>query len=293
MATPLRALLVFLVFFSTACKSEPVKTIECPYYWSVEKDGKTTHLLGTIHGGVDAKQLPKHVWADLERAPAVAIEADVSDPNLMAKIQRTGPSLRDELGEADWKKLEKIVGVSTANALASLKTSMAAAVLMQQQMPRQVQTPMDLEVLTRAKSKNKRVVFLESIDEQLALLDKHITVRELRHMLDDPGLTRREMAEMVTAYEAGDEAALVRSIAKSRAQALKQGYSQAEVDEQYAAMFDRRNQAWIEPLERLHASGGGFVAVGAGHLIGPASVTELLAKQGYTVQRAACPKAKN
>ncbi|MBA3498784.1 MAG: TraB/GumN family protein [Myxococcota bacterium] len=289
MTNPLRALIVFLVF-TAACKSEPVKTIECPYYWSVEKDGKTTHLLGTIHGGVDAKQLPQHVWADLDRAPAVAIEADISDPSLMAKIQRTGPSLREELGDAYWKKLEKVVGAPTAKALTSLKTSMAAAVIMHQQMPRQVQTPMDLEVLTTAKRKNKRVVFLESIDDQLELLDKYITVRDVRNMLDDSGLLRSEMAAMVTAYEAGDEAALSSTIAKSRAQALTQGYTQAEVDEQYAALFDRRNQAWIMPLEQLHAAGGGFVAVGSGHLIGPESVTALLAKKGYTVQRTACAK---
>ena len=46
-----------------------------------------------------------------------------------------------------------------------------------------------------------------------------------------------------------------------------------------------RNASWIEPIEKLHARGGGFVAVGAMHLIGKRSVLDLLAQRGFTIKR--------
>ena len=285
-----RALLLLAVAAFAACKSESLPTIDCPYYWSAEKDGKTTHLLGTIHGGIEASQLPKHVWTDLERAPALAIEADIADPGLMAKVQRPSPTLRDELGAADWAKLEKILGPATANAVNGMKPFMAAAMIQLQQMPRQVKMPMDMAILNKAKEKKQHLVFLESIDHQLEVLDKHMTIRELRIMLKDPNADRAETAKLLAAYQAGDEAAMVKVLAEGRAAALKEGYTDAELDAQEADLLTNRNKAWIEPLEKFHAAGGGFVGVGAAHLVGKDSVIALLAAKGYTVQRTACPK---
>ena len=41
----------------------------------------------------------------------------------------------------------------------------------------------------------------------------------------------------------------------------------------------------IDAIDKLHHAGGGFVAVGAMHLIGPRSVLDLLAHKGYKVTR--------
>src|SRR5688572_19149553 len=50
-----------------------------PFFWQVDKDGKTSYLLGTIHVGVDpSTRLPELVWQKLEAAPAFAMETDVS-----------------------------------------------------------------------------------------------------------------------------------------------------------------------------------------------------------------------
>jgi uncharacterized protein YbaP (TraB family) len=37
----------------------------------------------------------------------------------------------------------------------------------------------------------------------------------------------------------------------------------------------------------MHAAGGGFVAVGVLHLVGPRSVADLLGRKGYKVTRVA------
>jgi len=61
----------------------------------------------------------------------------------------------------------------------------------------------------------------------------------------------------------------------------------AEYDREMDDLLYGRNASWIAPIEQLHAAGGGFVAVGALHLLGPRSVLDLLAHRGYRVTRVA------
>ena len=70
-----------------------------------------------------------------------------------------------------------------------------------------------------------------------------------------------------------------------RAHSLAHGYTAKEYDESMEDMLYSRNAAWIAPIEKLHAEGGGFIAVGAMHLVGPKNVLELLANRGYAIAR--------
>ena len=62
---------------------------------------------------------------------------------------------------------------------------------------------------------------------------------------------------------------------------------QAEMPEAYQVLVVNRNRAWAEELARAmeEESGSVFVAVGAGHLVGPDSLQNMLAEQGYDAQR--------
>lgn len=61
----------------------------------------------------------------------------------------------------------------------------------------------------------------------------------------------------------------------------------AEMPEAYQVLVVNRNRAWAEELARVmeEESGSVFVAVGAGHLVGPDSLQNMLAEQGYDAQR--------
>src|SRR4051812_41158222 len=51
-----------------------------PLFWSVEKDGKTDYLLGTMHTGVDPEsRLPDVVWKKLEESKTFAMETNLAD----------------------------------------------------------------------------------------------------------------------------------------------------------------------------------------------------------------------
>jgi uncharacterized protein YbaP (TraB family) len=50
-------------------------------------------------------------------------------------------------------------------------------------------------------------------------------------------------------------------------------------------LFEARNLAWMPEIERALDEGGAFLAVGAGHLVGPSSVLGLLAERGIVAER--------
>jgi uncharacterized protein YbaP (TraB family) len=54
----------------------------------------------------------------------------------------------------------------------------------------------------------------------------------------------------------------------------------------YQVLLADRNDAWVEVLDReLQGAGVDFVAVGAGHVIGPEGLVAQLRARGYTVER--------
>jgi uncharacterized protein YbaP (TraB family) len=258
-----------------------------PLLWSAEKDGKTTYLLGTMHMGIDAEtRLPPLVWAKLHDAKAFAMEADIDDPKIMsAMITPSTTSLKDQLGEVHWKKLEDALGPAMASALDHLPPMVAAAIVAIRGLP--PTQPMDKALATRAKGEHKPVVYLESAMLQVEMLRKWMDIKALKILLEDPGKTEERAKLMLDAYVAGDERKILAISDGERADALAHGFTPAEYDEQMNEMLYHRNASWIAPIEQMHAAGGGFVAVGVLHLVGPRSVADLLGRKGYKVTRVA------
>jgi uncharacterized protein YbaP (TraB family) len=103
-------------------------------------------------------------------------------------------------------------------------------------------------------------------------------------MLDDLPGGEKKSKQMLASYLGGDAAGL-EQLGDERAEFKKQGKTDAEYDQMMSEMLFDRNASWIEPFEKLHAAGGGFVAVGAMHLVGKRSVLDLLAQRGFTITR--------
>jgi uncharacterized protein len=62
---------------------------------------------------------------------------------------------------------------------------------------------------------------------------------------------------------------------------------QRDLPEVYSVMLEDRNRAWLTEIERImtEETGTVLVAVGAGHLTGPVSLTELLRAKGWVIER--------
>jgi uncharacterized protein YbaP (TraB family) len=257
-----------------------------PLLWAAEKDGRTTYLFGTMHTGVDAAtRLPAIVWAKLDAARAFAMETDLDDPTAADAVRPPPGSLRDALGDAYWRKLETALGADAARAVEHLPPMIPAASLSLRGLPSTPQ--MDRVLSARAAGEHKPMVFLEPASRQLALLARWIDVKALKMMLDELASGEQHARAVLAAYIAGDERTMLALGDEERADALHHGYTPAEYDREMDDLLYGRNASWIAPIEQLHAAGGGFVAVGALHLVGPRSVLDLLAHRGYRVTRVA------
>jgi uncharacterized protein len=262
-------------------KKEP---LERPLLWSVEKDGRTSYLFGTMHLGIDPHaRLPDVVWQKLDAAKTFAMESDIANAGGLNVMRSDGTTLRGELGEDHWKKLEHALGAKKAAQLDGFKAMVPATLVSMRGLDDT--PPMDGVLHGRALNQNKPVVFLETIESAAAVLEKWMDTRALRQMLDDLELGEQRAKDMVAAYLSGDEARILALGDEGRDDFKRHGRADAEYDEMMEDLLYRRNAAWIPAIEKLHAEGGGFIAVGALHLAGPRSVNELLEKTGYKVTR--------
>jgi len=255
-----------------------------PLLWTAEKDGTTTYLLGTMHVGVDPEtRLTQLVWDKLDAAASFAVETDVTDPAIATIGGRTSGTLRDDLGPEYWKKLEVAITPQLAQALVNKSPMIPATMLALRGLP--PTPPMDSILLARAKNRGKKIVYLEPASRQAAILEKHLNAKALKLMLDELDKIEQQSKQMLAAYLAGDEAQLGAITDEQRKDALAHGYTAAEYDESMEDLLYRRNASWIASIEKMHAAGGAFVAVGAMHLIGQRSVLELLQQQGFRISR--------
>ena len=117
------------------------------------------------------------------------------------------------------------------------------------------------------------------------MLEKHMNVKALKLMLDDLAKLERQSAQLLAAYVAGVEAKFTSLVDEQRRDALANGYTVAEYDDMMEDLLYRRNASWIAAIERMHGSGGAFIAVGAMHLLGPRSVLEMLQQKGFRISR--------
>lgn len=257
-----------------------------PLFWAAEKAGTTTYFLGTMHIGVDAAaQLPPIVWAKLDAARVFAMEADLDDPRLAAMLAPTTRSLRRELGDVYWRRLEGALGPAMAAAVDHLPAMVPASALSMRGLP--PTTAMDKVLAGRATGGHKRLIYLEPATRQLAILARWLDVKALKMMLDELPEGEQRAQAMLAAYVAGDEQQIIAISDGEKQEALHHGYTTAEYEQEMTELLYDRNASWIDAIERLHADGGGFVAVGALHLIGDRSVLALLTARGYRVTRVA------
>lgn len=253
-----------------------------PFLWEVTKGGKKSWLFGTMHLGTDAeKELHPVVFERLSAARIVVFEANVfdMDPFAAAKLAMLPPgeSVKNKIKPESWKALVDRVGsiLMPESTLERFKPWFLVTLVLQDMLPKT--EPMDATLYNRAKSAQKELVFLETVEEQVTLVDKSMDIKLLDDTLSDLPLAERMLLGLADAYRKGD---------LDKLNALT--FDPVEM-KKHPAMFDtllfERNRRWIPKLVPLLEKGDVFVAVGAAHLLGDKSVTELLVQKGYAAKR--------
>lgn len=285
------ALRVFAVLAALAAGSAAAQNL----LWEVTSLSNRVWLFGTVHAGrADWYPLPRTVEDAFESAPALFVEADITDAAAMAKsaaatVYTPPDALRQHVPAGDYARLLKLLpryGLTEAE-VARMKPFMAASLLVFQEWARQGYPPryaVDAYLLERAKAEHKRVVELEGVDAQIRLMDTltdredetyfHSTVGAL-----ESGLTAGLIRGIVRAWQVGDPQVLLDASRRYNERVP----GAAALEERFVWS---RNPHWLEAIETLldRSNEPAFVAVGALHLVGPRGLVEQLRAHGYTVR---------
>lgn len=122
---------------------------------------------------------------------------------------------------------------------------------------------------------------VETLEQQIRIFDempRAAQIAQLKDSLDNMDQMRTVFAEMLRVWNAGDAEGLER--------VMNEGMR--ETPALRAALLENRNRAWAEWIDqRMDRPGTVFMAVGAGHLVGPDSVQTFLRQRGISSERVA------
>jgi uncharacterized protein YbaP (TraB family) len=284
-------ILAFLAAFAPAWAQAPQTVQAHPALWRVHGDHKDVYLLGAIH------VLPPNVnWRTpeikraIKRADAFVFEIPLDAVTLNRVTALVGErgtlapgqSLRKMLppdSQADLDKALASVGLPLAavdNKRPWLVSLMLDSILLKRHM-QQFTLGADSVLSVQAKASGKPMLYLETVDQQLALIapsDPTVELQSFEAELESFETEDSDLAAVTDAWEKGDAAALAAVTAKEF-----EGHPEAR-----AAFFTDRNRNWVKQIEAmLHERKTFFITVGAGHLAGKDSVPALLRADGYQV----------
>lgn len=263
-----------------------------PALWALKDADSTIYLFGTVH-----VLKPGTEWRSAKVAAALAesgeLVLEVLGADDAAAVQPLiarygvdpGASLSAKLSNADRPRLAaaaKSLGLPDG-AMEPMRPWLAAltlAVLPMVQAGYDAKSGVETVLTAEAKAGGKTLGALETLEQQLrffADMPQAVEVDLLSATLDDVAEGPAQLDRMVAAWAAGDQAALEREFVEE---------TRRDYPHMYRLVVVQRNEDWARQLEaKLQGSGVSFVAVGAGHLVGPDSVQAQLGKRGLKVER--------
>lgn len=246
------------------------------FLWTASKDGRTHHLFGTMHAGIDAKnELAPAVWEAMRASDCFVMEADLSASSprevmTMALLPKD-ESLKWMVKRSTWDELIRRLNVP--EAILNDRQPWFATLLFL----REIAPPgdaMDSLMQEEAKAAKKRIVYLETWREALSALAKVTTAADLDELVEQEDEVKNETQRLIDAYRTGSEAELTRVTDEINA-------SSRESDKKLAVLLTERNELWRPRLVQALSSGRCFVAVGAAHLVGKGNLREILKAEGF------------
>ena len=292
--TYLICFLLFIFLFS----STSAEYIQKPFLWRIE--GQTpSYLFGTIHLP-DPRITTLHKSAEnaFEQSDVVMTEVALDDKNLFAQVNAfvlsDGTLLSDHVPLDLLDRVEDLLKLInpalTIQPFLQLKAWALAVSLpvLEQQLNNPDAVALDVYLFKRAESEGKQVGGLETVDEQIALLDNMSPEEELKMLRDtvefmeEAEEKNESIAELfINKYAEGNIEALGRYMMKY----VKQDEFYDEFMQK--VLFERNHimtERIINQLEN-NASKIHFFAIGSGHFWGNTGIQNLLKEKGYKVIR--------
>ena len=298
---------LFVCFLFCGLAAVSCSTIKKPFYWKIEKDGKTSYVLGTLHRGIEMRELPKQIHKDLEQTHSVVLEITTESEkdntftyinrlpkakNLEKAIKQTliknyaeNKSVKGFFTAEQWERIESKVVSSigakrttvqylTLQMIDAVLTDRKKATVPGYEYKLLTTKPLDLAIEVKAIQMKKPLHRLDSLQiMKPSCWDKMFVSSILFYLDNDKYDAIGNLVRLVDVYRSGDAEDLV-----SENTELDRGLEKC--------LLEERNARWVPLIQKFHSTESPvFIAAGALHFVGEGNVLELLVKEGYTVQR--------
>jgi hypothetical protein len=295
--------LVLFVFFLTAffittsfdlqAKTEAVQQTTKSCLWTVDTQTNKIYLLGSLHL---LKPNAYPLAAAIEKAYAdsriIIFETDIAalqTPGVQAKLLELGiyPAEQNLLQNLDGNTRQQLEKKMSEIGLpleqfSRFKPWFVALTLTTLELQRMGYNPaygIDVYFFNKASADGKEIDYLEPAEFQINLLGKMAEQDQydfLSQTLNDLEVVNELSGNLVKFWKVGDADKLHELLSKSF--------------NDYPHLHDRlliqRNKNWVEQIEdAMRKNKNVLFVVGAGHLVGPESVVDLLKNKGYQVKQ--------
>jgi uncharacterized protein YbaP (TraB family) len=258
--------------------------ISAPLLWQVDGPAGPSYLFGTIHMGIAAEgTLPPVVWDRLAQCHTLVTEADIRSLDPMTTLNLVtlpeGQSASALIDPVTWAALVAELSAQFPEPLLHRFQPWFIATLLTIRLFPQT-TPMEDDFLTRAEAAGQTLLFLETLEEQMGFLNTQPlepVLLDLRELVTDRPTAVAQIEALLGAYRSGDVEALSTAFFVPETLAIHLPM--------YEHIIYQRNRNWIESMVPWLNTGGYFIAVGAGHLLGEQSVLRMLEQRGFRISR--------
>lgn len=281
-------LLVVHLLLPVALVADELPESDTALFWAIARDGEPAgYLLGTIHS--EDPRVLDFSSAFIGILTSNRVFAMEMVPDLPTLQQLTdfmqyqdGTTLESRTGAERFARLQSALSRYKVPQEWIARMKVWAAMMTLSVPPPETGFFMDFSLSLRAAGAGLEVVGLETLDQQLAFLEKMPMDQQLA-LLDQALAEYAHVDElhqqMVDSYLAGDLQTL-----SQQAQDQLGGLDKATRDYFMREGIVLRNQRMIESLLPLLETGRVFVAVGALHLPGENGLIRLLRGQGYDLR---------
>ena len=269
-----------------------------PFLWEIGGP-RTSYLFGTVHlPDRRVENLPVSVNRAFEASESVFTEILLDTSSLMAQVSQlmlSGPRtlrqiLPPDLLQRTQRALQQINSALTIEPFVRFKVWAVAAMVpvLEKQLQNPGVLPMDAQLYQQAQEQGKKVGSLETIEEQVRILDslseqeQVMMLRDTLDFLDEYRAKGIDMTdELIDWYVRGD---------LSEFGELMVGYvgEGAFYEKFLDKVLYQRNYLMADRIEALlkeNPNRSHFFAVGAGHYWGETGVQNLLAEKGFEIRR--------
>ncbi len=292
------SLSALIAFFALSISQLPAQPSHAPAkpgslhcLWKVQGESNVVYLLGSIHLLRESDYpLPQVMDSAFTNSQIAVFEMDIDKANdpaaslaLLSKATLPeGKTLHDVLPEKVYNSFSnhvQEVGMSMM-IFDSMKPGMAIMMLDAMELVKLGANPEygeDEHFFKLAKDGGRKIVALETLDFQLGLMlsfegqDEELYLEKSLEEMDNE---KKEYNEMVAAWKTGNAAALEKMLNEMR----------TDAPAVFKKLVSDRTASWVPTVDDLlHGSQNAIIIVGAGHLVGPDGMVELLKKQGFKV----------